>query len=83
VVDVLMQTLSDGVEVLSLSLGAPKAQDYFEDVIAIGSFHAVASGIVIMASAGNSGPLQLHQHHQVTSSCLSFHEFLFPGWTFS
>ncbi|KAK7346595.1 hypothetical protein VNO80_21118 [Phaseolus coccineus] len=52
-----MAAISDGVEVLSLSLGATKAQDYFEeDVIAIGSFHAVASGIVVMASAGNSGP---------------------------
>ena len=47
--------IGDGVDVLSVSLGT-EAQDYFEDVIAIGSFHAVANGIVVVASAGNSGP---------------------------
>ncbi|WVZ12344.1 hypothetical protein V8G54_016874 [Vigna mungo] len=47
--------ISDGVDVLSVSLGS-EARDYFEDVIAIGSFHAVANGIVVVASAGNSGP---------------------------
>ncbi|KOM32690.1 hypothetical protein LR48_Vigan01g224600, partial [Vigna angularis] len=47
--------ISDGVDVLSMSLGS-EAHDYFEDGIAIGSFHAVANGIVVVASAGNSGP---------------------------
>ncbi|CAJ1943618.1 unnamed protein product [Sphenostylis stenocarpa] len=49
-------SISDGVDVLSLSLGSPNHQDYFKDVVAIGSFHAVANGIVVMASAGNAGP---------------------------
>jgi len=46
-------TISDEVDVLSLSLGL-KAQGYFEDVISIGSFHAVANGIVVVASVENS-----------------------------
>lgn len=47
--------ISDGVDVLSISLGGD-AQDFFEDGIAIGSFHAVMNGITVVASAGNSGP---------------------------
>ncbi|CAI9755080.1 unnamed protein product [Fraxinus pennsylvanica] len=47
--------MHDGVNVLSVSLGGD-AVDYFEDGIAIASFHAVKKGIVVVASAGNSGP---------------------------
>ncbi|KAL5574814.1 hypothetical protein UlMin_016513 [Ulmus minor] len=47
--------IQDGVDVLSISLGSLSA-DYFEDGIAIGSFHAVRNGIVVVCSAGNSGP---------------------------
>ncbi|XP_058114774.1 subtilisin-like protease SBT5.3 [Magnolia sinica] len=47
--------IHDGVDVLSLSLGGDPA-DYFEDGIAIGSFHAVMNGITVVCSAGNSGP---------------------------
>ncbi|XP_077237514.1 subtilisin-like protease SBT5.3 [Tasmannia lanceolata] len=47
--------ISDGVDVLSVSLGGTPA-DFFEDGIAIGSFHAVQKGIIVVASAGNSGP---------------------------
>ncbi|KAL2483822.1 Subtilisin-like protease SBT5.4 [Forsythia ovata] len=47
--------MHDGVNVLSVSLGGD-AVDYFEDGIAIASFHAVKNGIVVVASAGNSGP---------------------------
>ncbi|GKV37407.1 hypothetical protein SLEP1_g45440 [Rubroshorea leprosula] len=47
--------ISNGVDVLSLSIGGPPAE-YFEDGIAIGSFHAVKNGITVVASAGNSGP---------------------------
>ncbi|GLT36768.1 hypothetical protein SLA2020_111250 [Shorea laevis] len=47
--------ISDGVDVLSLSIGSD-AQEFVEDVMAIGSFHAVKNGITVVASAGNSGP---------------------------
>ncbi|XP_048233661.1 subtilisin-like protease SBT3.6 isoform X2 [Ricinus communis] len=47
----------DGANVLSVSLGStPPLATYIEDPIAIGSFHAVAKGIVVVSSAGNSGP---------------------------
>ncbi|KAJ7967255.1 Subtilisin-like protease [Quillaja saponaria] len=47
----------DGVDVISASLGStPPLSTYVDDVIAIGSFHAVAKGISVVCSAGNSGP---------------------------
>lgn len=47
----------DGVNVLSVSLGSyPPLASYVEDVLSIGSFHAVAEGISVVCSAGNSGP---------------------------
>ncbi|PNT66107.1 hypothetical protein BRADI_3g07280v3 [Brachypodium distachyon] len=49
--------IHDGVHVLSVSLGGVGDRyDYFEDSIAIGSFHAVRHGITVVCSAGNSGP---------------------------
>ncbi|CAN4106651.1 unnamed protein product [Withania somnifera] len=47
--------IHDGVDVISVSLGG-KPSDYFDDGLAIGSFHAVKNGIVVVASAGNNGP---------------------------
>ncbi|KAJ0077318.1 hypothetical protein Patl1_36546 [Pistacia atlantica] len=49
--------VSDGVNVLSVSLGSsPPLSTYFDDVLSIGSFHAAAKGIAVVCSAGNSGP---------------------------
>lgn len=47
----------DGVDLLSASLGSyPPLPTYVDDVLAIGSFHAVAKGISVVCSGGNSGP---------------------------
>jgi subtilisin family serine protease len=47
----------DGVEIISASLGSyPPLPSYVEDVLAIGSFHAVAKGVSVVCSGGNSGP---------------------------
>ncbi|PON88007.1 Subtilase [Trema orientale] len=47
--------IHDGVDVLSVSLGGATTA-FFNDSVAIGSFHAVKRGIVVVCSAGNSGP---------------------------
>ncbi|KAG9456870.1 hypothetical protein H6P81_001378 [Aristolochia fimbriata] len=48
--------IADGVDIISLSLGADSATQFFDEPIAIGSFHAMAKGILTSTSAGNSGP---------------------------
>ncbi|KAL1557626.1 hypothetical protein AAHA92_08181 [Salvia divinorum] len=47
--------VSDGVDVISMSLGPdPPQSAYFGDANSIGSFHAFQRGVVVSASAGNS-----------------------------
>ncbi|KAJ4975495.1 hypothetical protein NE237_000601 [Protea cynaroides] len=48
--------IHDGVDVLSVALASLLNSDYIEDSIAIGSFHAVKRGIVVVAPAANNGP---------------------------
>ncbi|KAK3007322.1 hypothetical protein RJ639_016738 [Escallonia herrerae] len=50
--------IADGVDVLSLSLGAAAEYEpeFSSDPIAIGAFHAVEKGITVVCSAGNGGP---------------------------
>lgn len=51
------KAIEDGVNVLSMSIGGGSL-DYYRDTIAIGTFAAVAHGILVSNSAGNSGPSQ-------------------------
>ncbi|XP_044483561.1 subtilisin-like protease SBT4.3 [Mangifera indica] len=47
--------IADGVDLITISIGG-YATDFSEDSIAIGSFHAMAKGILTLNAAGNSGP---------------------------
>lgn len=47
--------ISDGVDVISVSLGGG-IEEFFNNAISIGSFHAVKNGIIVVSAAGNSGP---------------------------
>lgn len=49
--------ISDGVDVISASIGSDPPFLPFEYGYAKGAFHAVAKGIVVVFSAGNAGPV--------------------------
>uniref|UniRef100_A0ACD5VZR7 Uncharacterized protein n=1 Tax=Avena sativa TaxID=4498 RepID=A0ACD5VZR7_AVESA len=51
----ILAAVADGVDVLSLSLGADAA-DYAADLMAIGTFYAVQKGVTVVCAGGNSGP---------------------------
>ncbi|KAH9306096.1 hypothetical protein KI387_010500, partial [Taxus chinensis] len=50
--------IKDGVDILSLSLGAPSfvTPNILKDGIAIGAFHVVQNGILVICFARNDGP---------------------------
>ncbi|KAL0542432.1 hypothetical protein IC582_022541 [Cucumis melo] len=49
--------IADGVDIISLSVGPKRPiPNYFNDPIAIGTFHAMRNGILTSSSAGNEGP---------------------------
>ncbi|GMH30151.1 hypothetical protein Nepgr_031994 [Nepenthes gracilis] len=49
--------IADGVDVISVSISG-SAGNFFDDVIAIGSFHAMQKGILTSCAAGNEGPYE-------------------------
>ncbi|KAL5981526.1 hypothetical protein ACLOJK_015588 [Asimina triloba] len=49
------EAIADGVDILSVSLGG-RPRDYAAHGISIGAFHATMKGILVVCSAGNSGP---------------------------
>ncbi|CAN1122512.1 unnamed protein product [Linum perenne] len=48
--------IADNVTIINLSVGSTYPLNYFEDSIALGSFHSMKNGILTCNSAGNSGP---------------------------
>ncbi|XP_039068788.1 subtilisin-like protease SBT4.5 [Hibiscus syriacus] len=51
--------IADGVDLLTISLGAGASSDFYLDPIAIGAFHAAEKGILVIQAAGNSGEAEL------------------------
>ncbi|KAK2637680.1 hypothetical protein Ddye_025475 [Dipteronia dyeriana] len=49
--------IADGVDLITISIGAQVAIEFIQDSIAIGAFHAMSKGILTVNSAGNDGPL--------------------------
>ncbi|WVZ06708.1 hypothetical protein V8G54_020054 [Vigna mungo] len=53
------QAISDGVDIISVSVGGRtslSAEEIFTDEVSIGAFHALGKNILVVASAGNDGP---------------------------
>jgi subtilisin family serine protease len=48
--------IADGVDVITISMGSSKGNEFVNDPIAVGSFHAMKKGILTTHAAGNNGP---------------------------
>ncbi|CAM0884548.1 unnamed protein product [Alopecurus aequalis] len=48
--------ISDGVDVLSVSLGQVRVVTYAQNLLAVAAFHAMKRGIVTSVAVGNGGP---------------------------
>lgn len=52
----LDDAIADGVHILSISIGAAKPLPFEHDVIGLAAFKAAKRNILVVCSAGNSGP---------------------------
>ncbi|XP_059649886.1 subtilisin-like serine-protease S [Cornus florida] len=52
----------DGVDIITMSLGSDE-QNYLKNCFTIGAFHAFRNGILVSASAGNSGGVSTVSNH--------------------
>lgn len=52
----LDDAIAHGFDIISISIGPNTAIKFNEDAIAIGSFHAMEKGLLIINAAGNEGP---------------------------
>ncbi|KAI5670725.1 hypothetical protein M9H77_11089 [Catharanthus roseus] len=48
--------INDGVHIISISVGGNTSKLYTQDGIAIGALHAAKRNVIVVCSAGNSGP---------------------------
>ncbi|AED97147.1 Subtilase family protein [Arabidopsis thaliana] len=48
--------ISDGVDIITISIGDINVYPFEKDPIAIGAFHAMSKGILTVNAAGNTGP---------------------------
>ncbi|XVF40241.1 hypothetical protein PTKIN_Ptkin01aG0096300 [Pterospermum kingtungense] len=48
--------IADGVDILSVSIGTAEPLPYNHDIIGLGALHAARHNILVVCSAGNSGP---------------------------
>ncbi|KAG8083093.1 hypothetical protein GUJ93_ZPchr0014g47543 [Zizania palustris] len=48
--------IEDGVDILSLSLGDEKADDFSDDPVSLGGYSAAMHGVLVSAAGGNTGP---------------------------
>lgn len=48
--------IHDGVDIITMSIYVKEPKEYFDNGIAIGSFHAMVHGILTVVCAGNEGP---------------------------
>ncbi|XWS12444.1 hypothetical protein CRYUN_Cryun37aG0089400 [Craigia yunnanensis] len=48
--------IADGVDILSVSIGTREPLPYHHDIIGLGALHAAKRNILVVCSAGNTGP---------------------------
>ncbi|CAN6176126.1 unnamed protein product [Urochloa humidicola] len=56
VLSAMLSAVGDGVDVISMSISGPNQVTYDNDLKAIGAFVAMMHGVLVVASAGNTGP---------------------------